>query len=74
MRIILEASRNDESCNGGCEFAFLDLTPELAELPRLAGRRHAIGRDRDTSVRGVYRRPSAEGIERLIAGTLEQGF
>ncbi len=32
MRIILKVSSSNEHCNGGCEFALLDLTPELARL------------------------------------------
>ncbi|MGD0324185.1 MAG: hypothetical protein ABSD45_10665 [Terriglobia bacterium] len=32
MRIVLRVSSNNEYCNGGCEFALVDLTPELAEL------------------------------------------
>ena len=33
MRIILKVSSSNEHCNGGCEFALLDLTPELAGWP-----------------------------------------
>jgi hypothetical protein len=32
MRIILKVSSSNEHCSGGCEFALLDLTPELARL------------------------------------------
>jgi hypothetical protein len=32
MRIILKVSSSNEHCNGDCEFALLDLTPELARL------------------------------------------
>jgi len=32
MRIVLKVSSNNEYCDGGCEFALLDLTPELAAL------------------------------------------
>jgi hypothetical protein len=32
MRIVLKVSSSNEYCNGGCEFALLDLTPELARL------------------------------------------
>jgi hypothetical protein len=32
MRIVLRVSSSNEHCNGGCEFALLDLTPELARL------------------------------------------
>ena len=32
MRIILKVSSSNEHCNGGCDFALLDLTPELARL------------------------------------------
>jgi len=32
MRIILKVSSSNEHCNGGCEFALLDLTSELARL------------------------------------------
>jgi hypothetical protein len=33
MRIVLKVSSNNEYCDGGCEFALVDLTPELAALP-----------------------------------------
>jgi hypothetical protein len=32
MRIVLKVSSNNEHCDGGCEFALVDLTPELAAL------------------------------------------
>ncbi len=32
MRIILKVSSNNEYCDGGCEFALVDLTPELGAL------------------------------------------
>jgi hypothetical protein len=32
MRIVLKVSSSNEYCNDGCEFALLDLTPELAGL------------------------------------------
>ena len=32
MRIVLKVSSNNEYCDGGCEFALVDLTPELAAL------------------------------------------
>ena len=32
MRIILKVSSSNEYCDGGCEFALVDLTPELAGL------------------------------------------
>ena len=32
MRIVLTVTSNNEHCNGGCEFALVDLTPELAAL------------------------------------------
>jgi hypothetical protein len=32
MRIVLTVSSNNEHCNGGCEYALVDLTPELAGL------------------------------------------
>jgi hypothetical protein len=32
MRIILKISSSNEYCDGGCEFALVDLTPELAAL------------------------------------------
>jgi len=32
MRIILKVSSSNEHCNGGCEFALLDLAPNLAML------------------------------------------
>jgi sulfur carrier protein ThiS len=42
MRIILKVSSNNEYCNGGCEFALVDLTSELAAL---ALRRVAVLRE-----------------------------
>jgi hypothetical protein len=36
MRIVLKVSSNNEYCNRGCEFALLDLTPELAGLANSA--------------------------------------
>ena len=42
MRIILKVSSSNEHCTGGCDFALLDLTPELA---RLAVRRIATLRE-----------------------------
>jgi len=32
VRIIVKVSSNNEYCDGGCEFALVDLTPELAAL------------------------------------------
>ena len=32
MRIILKVSSNNEYCDGGCEFALVDMTPGLAAL------------------------------------------
>ena len=32
MRIALKVTSSNEYCNGGCEFALLDLTPEVASL------------------------------------------
>jgi hypothetical protein len=32
MRIILKVSSNNEYCDGGCEFALVNLTPQLATL------------------------------------------
>jgi hypothetical protein len=32
MRIALKVSSSNEYCDGGCEFALVDLTPELATL------------------------------------------
>ena len=32
MRIVLKVSSSNEHCDGGCEFALVDLTPELATL------------------------------------------
>ena len=32
MRILLKVTSNNEYCDGGCEFALVDLTPELAAL------------------------------------------
>jgi hypothetical protein len=54
MRIVLKVSSNNEHCNGDCEFALLDLTPELA---RLAIRRIATLREQkslDPDVDEVY--------------------
>ena len=32
MRIALKVTSSNENCNGGCEFALVDLTPDLAAL------------------------------------------
>ena len=32
MRIVLKVSSSNEHCDGGCEFALVDLSPELASL------------------------------------------
>ena len=32
MRLILKVTSSNEFCDGGCEFALVDLTPELARL------------------------------------------
>jgi len=32
MKLVLEVSSNNEHCDGGCELALLDLSPELAAL------------------------------------------
>jgi hypothetical protein len=32
LRIALKVTSSNEYCNGGCEFALLDLTPEVASL------------------------------------------
>jgi hypothetical protein len=32
MRLILKVTSSNEYCDGGCEFALVDLTPELARL------------------------------------------
>ena len=32
MRIVLRVTSSNEHCNGGCEFAHVDLTPELGAL------------------------------------------
>jgi hypothetical protein len=32
MRIVLKVSSNNEYCDGGCDFALVDLMPELAAL------------------------------------------
>jgi hypothetical protein len=53
MGIVLKVSSNIEYWNGGCAFALLDLTPELAGLLRLSVRGYAIGCDRDKRVNGV---------------------
>jgi hypothetical protein len=42
MRIALKVTSSNEYCNGGCEFALLDLNPELASL---ALRRIAVLRE-----------------------------
>ncbi len=49
MRIVLKVSSSNEYCNGGCEFALLDLTPELARLAlgRIATLREEKNRDPD---------------------------
>jgi hypothetical protein len=39
MRIILKVSSNNEYCNGGYEFAVVDLSPELAGLAMGPSRR-----------------------------------
>ena len=45
MRILLKVSSSNEYCDGGCEFALVDLTPELAAL---ALQRIAALRDQKT--------------------------
>jgi hypothetical protein len=54
MRIALKVSSNNEYCNGGCEFALLDLTPELARLAmgRIATLREL--KDLDPDIDEVY--------------------
>jgi hypothetical protein len=49
MRIILKVSSSSEYCNGGCEFALLDLTPALARpaLRRIATLREQKSLDPD---------------------------
>ena len=49
MRIVLRVSSSNEHCNGECEFALLDLTPELARLAigRIATLREQKNRDPD---------------------------
>ena len=74
MQIILMVSSSNEYCNGDCEFAHLDLTPELAVLPRLAGWGQTIGWDRDMRECGVYWQPTAVRIVPLVVGTPDQGF
>ena len=32
MKVVLKVSSSNENCDGGCEFAVLELTPELAAL------------------------------------------
>jgi hypothetical protein len=32
VRVVLKVTSSNENCNGGCEYALLDLTPELATL------------------------------------------
>jgi hypothetical protein len=32
MRIALKVTSSNEYCNGGCEFALVDLTPDLVAL------------------------------------------
>ena len=45
MRILLKVTSSNEYCDGGCEFALVDLTPELAAL---ALQRIAALRDQKT--------------------------
>lgn len=42
MKIILECSSSDENYNGGCDYALVDLTPELAR--NLLSKHHAFMR------------------------------
>ena len=32
MKLVLKVSSNNEHCDGGCELALVDLSPELAAL------------------------------------------
>ena len=32
MRVVLKVTSSNENYNGGCEYALLDLTPDLASL------------------------------------------
>jgi hypothetical protein len=54
MRIVLKVSSNNEYCNGGCEFALVDLTEELARLAlgRIATLREQ--KDLDPDIDEVY--------------------
>jgi hypothetical protein len=54
MRIVLKVSSSNEYCNGGCEFALLDLTPELTRLA--LGRIATLGeqKNRDPDIDEVY--------------------
>ena len=45
MKVVLKVSSSNENCDGGCEFAVLELTPELAAL---ALRRIAALREQKT--------------------------
>ena len=49
MRIVLKVSSNNEHCDGGCEFALVDLSPELAALAlqRIAALREQKSLDPD---------------------------
>ena len=42
MKVILRVSSNNEHCDGGCELALVDLTPQLAGM---ALRRIAVLRE-----------------------------
>ena len=48
MRIVLKVSSSNEYCNGGCEFALLDLTPELASVWPWDGSPHSENRRTST--------------------------
>jgi hypothetical protein len=54
MRIVLKVASNNEYCNGGCEFALVDLTEELARLAlgRIATLREQ--KDLDPDIDEVY--------------------
>jgi len=49
MKVVLKVSSSNENCDGGCEFAVLELTPELAALAlrRIAALREQKNLDPD---------------------------
>jgi hypothetical protein len=49
MKVVLKVSSNNEHCDGGCELALVDLTPEVAatSLQRIAVLREQKSLDPD---------------------------